>query len=258
MGTWPGVIIEKLGYFELEAKEYLGEDLEMCFSVIGDAYADSFPALQVRPFTKGTELVEELLKLKIVGQGGGQTTESYELAVLYFVRNVLIPNAKRPILIIIGDEQPYDFVDKDQAKSLAHVNLEGRMSTKEVFEELKRKFSVNMIRKPYNSSSGNSMSDLDRKIYGKWAELVGAENIYDLPDPARVVDLIFGILAKETGRMEYFHDEIEGRQRPDQVAVVYKSLDSVHRLSDGKRPELRSGDSRMHRPMDGEETKPLI
>jgi hypothetical protein len=229
MDDWPKVMFSKLPYLETEGKEYLGNDLEICFGAIGDATCDSYP-LQVRPFTKGTDLKAKMLELAIEGGGGGQQKESYELAALYAVHNVAIDNAIKPVLIMIGDEKPYPFIDKDQAERWAGVKLQDRPSTKQVFEMLKKKFSVYMIRKPYGSSSGDSdeMSSTNKEFQNCWVDLLGPDRVVDLSEAGRVVDVIFGILALETGRVEYFREEIEGRQKPEQVATVYKALASIH------------------------------
>jgi hypothetical protein len=216
--------------------------------------------LQVRPFTKGTDLKKRLEELVIEGGGGNQTMESYELAALYFARNISMPNAIQPILIFIGDEAPYDFVDKAHAKNVAGVTIQGRLSTKEIFEELKRKYTVYLIRKPYESSGRNAMSDVDMRIHRQWAELLGDDHIADLPEAGRVVDVIFGILAKETGRVDYFKGELEGRQRPDQVKTVFKSLATVHNLTAGdSQRKLPEGHSKTHRSDENApQSKPLL
>jgi len=36
MRNWPATMFSKLPYFEHEAKQYLGDDVEICFSAIGD------------------------------------------------------------------------------------------------------------------------------------------------------------------------------------------------------------------------------
>jgi hypothetical protein len=240
MGEWPKVMFSKLPYLETEGKEYLGDDLEICFGAIGDATCDRYP-LQVRPFTKGTALKDRMLELMIEGGGGGQLTESYELAALYAAHNVAIPNAIKPVLIMIGDEKPYPFIDKDLAKKWAGVTLQDRPSTKKVLDQLRAKFSVYMIRKPYGSGSGGSdgMSSTDQEIRQCWVELLGADRVIDLSEAGRVVDVIFGILANETGRVDYFREEIEGRQTAEQVKTVYKSLASIHNPPASKRASGR-------------------
>lgn len=248
MGDWPAVMFSKLPYMDNECKEYLGEDMELSFGAVGDVNSDQYP-IQIRPFAKGREMEKELKELVIEGGGGGQCHESYELTALYYARNAEMPNAKRPVMIIIGDEGFYEHVTKDNAK-MAHVKLEGAdIKTTDIFKELQKKFSVYLIRKPYHSSD-------DTYIQKKWEDLIGKEHIAILPSADRVVDVIFGILAQEKNKVEYFKKEIEDRQKPDQVDTVYKSLKTIHALS--KFVDDGSGKSVMHTHMKGSKTKRLL
>lgn len=249
MGEWPAVIFSKLPYLDLEGKQYLGEDMEICFAAIGDANCDNYP-LQVRQFAKGLDMKAQLEKLVIEGGGGGQTMETYDLGALYFARNFRFPNAvSKPIVIFIGDEQPYDYVKRAQADRYAKVSLNQDVSTEDVFAELKEKCAVYLVRKPYDVRSA------EPEIRGHWENLVGNDHIVELPDAARIVDVIFGILAQETNKVAYFRDEIEGRQRADQVKTVYKSLATVHAAA----PKLLgSGKSTMFRSGSGVKSKSLL
>ncbi len=238
MGEWPAVIFSKLPYLDIEGKEYLGKDMEISFAAVGDAYSDRYP-LQVRKYASGTDLEKRLKELVIEGNGGGQTCESYDLAALYYARKVEMPNAIKPITIFIGDEGLYDFVDSGQAQKIVGVSLEQKLSSRDVFEELKRKSAVYLIRKPY----GNSASDSDptnMRIQAQWESYLGADHIAMLPEAGRVVDVIFGILAKETSRIDYFKDELTGRQTPKQVETVLKTLHAIHDLPPPK-PMKRLG-----------------
>jgi hypothetical protein len=228
MGEWPAVIFSKLPYLELEGKEYLGPSMEISFAAVGDAYCDNYP-LQVRPFASGKDLEKRLKELIIEGGGGGQVMESYDLAGLYYARNAGMPNAIKPIFIYIGDEMLYDNVAEDQAKDVARTITNGRMTSRQVIEELKNKFSVYLIRKNYDTSSNNSISSTDRRIQEQWESYLGADHVAMLPEAQRVVDVIFGILAKETGKLDYFKKEITERQKPEQVKTVMKSLYTIHR-----------------------------
>lgn len=244
MGTWPAVIFSKLPYLDNECKEYLGTESEVSFAATGDMQ-DSYP-LQVRGFHKGRELEQQLKELIIEGGGSGPESahESYELAALYYARNVKMPQAKNPILIFIADEFFHDNIEKQLAK-VAHIDLEERaMSTVDIFEELKKKFSVYLIRKPYRG--------YDNEIEKQWTMVLGEDHIAPLDDPGRVVDIIFGILAKETDKISYFKQEIEERQKPAQVATVYKSLKTIHVLPED------AGKSVMHTTLKGKLTKKLL
>ena len=259
MGEWPATIFSKLPYLELEGQEYLGEEMEIAWGAIGDIFSDRYP-FQMRKFTKGTDLKKELQELIVEGGGGGQIRESYEIGALYCARNIHMPKAVKPILIMIGDESFYDIINKANAKKFALVNTEGKMSAKDVFAELQRKFSVYLIRKPYETSyRGDGMSSTDQTIYNQWEKVLGAGHISVLPEPARVVDVIFGILAEETDRTDYFKEEIEERQKPGQVKTVMKALETIHQVgATSSKKLLRSGKSQMHAETTGKKTKSLL
>jgi hypothetical protein len=258
MGEWPATIFSKLPYLDLEGKEYLGKGMEISFAAVGDAYSDQYP-LQTRPFVTGKGLEKQLKELIIEGNGGGQTSESYDICALYYARNVKMPNAVNPIFIFIGDEGLYDFVDKEQARDWVGTSIEGRLSSKQALEELKKKYAVYLIRKPYGTSSGDNTSGDNKRIHAQWESYLGADHIAILPEAGRVVDVIFGILAKETDRVKYFAEELKGRQKPDQVKTVLKSLVTVHCL-DGKKPlpQLAAGYSVMSKKASGKDASSLL
>lgn len=260
MGTWPGVIFSKLPYLDIEGKTYLGPEMEISFGAVGDAPSgDTYP-LQVCPFDKGTPLADHLKKLIVEGKGGGDSCESYELAALYYARNVTTPRATKPILIFIGDEGLHSHVEKEHAAQY-HITLEKRISVGDIFKELTRKFSVYVIRKRYDSGEAT--------VQTQWVGLLGENRVVPLQAPERVVDVIFGILAAEMGMVDEFRKEIEGRQTADQVATVYKSLRTVHAhlpvngTPDDAAKKIKvakaaaSGKSVMHIP-DGKKTKGLL
>lgn len=239
MQEWPATIFSKLPYLDLEGKEYLGETMEISYAAIGDAFSDKYP-LQVQPFVGGKEMEASLKKLVIERGGGGSSEESYDLAALYYARNVKMPNAVRPIMIFIGDEGLYSFVDKDKGSEWARVALEKRMSLEDLFAELKRRYSVYIVRKPYGSASSNSRDTADDRIQKQWQEMLGDDHVVSLPEAGRVVDVIFGIFARETNKAKYFKKELEGRQTEEQVELVMKSLKTIHLLPGSKADDSKS------------------
>ncbi|HTM69111.1 MAG TPA: hypothetical protein VL426_07545 [Candidatus Binatia bacterium] len=261
MGGWPGVMFSKIPYLDHEMRtEYLGEDAEVSFGSITDT-GDEYP-LQVRPFVQGEGLKTSLEKLVLAGGGSGPGTycESYAVAALYACRNVKFPKAAgKPTLIIIGDEMPYDLVSRSDAKTFAKVDIEEtRLSADAIFKELTEKYSVYLILKPYGGESltGDELRGVTKDVYERWEKILGARRIAFLPTADRVVDVIFGILAKEADKVAYFREEIEGRQRPDQVETVYKSLLTVH--AEDPAPKPKPGASTMHKPAGGKRSKGLL
>jgi hypothetical protein len=264
MGDWPATIFSKLPYLELEGQEYLGKEMEISFGAVGDAVSgDDYP-LQARKFIKGTALKDELGKLVIEKGGGGGARETYELAALYYARNVSMPKAIRPICIIIGDEGFYDTIGKDDARVFAKTNIDNRMRSKDVFEELMRKYSVYLVRKHYGENpEDGKMSGQNKTIHTQWEDMLGSDRVVILPEAERVVDVIFGILAKETNRIGYFEEELNERQSPKQVKTVMKSLRTVHTgLSAAAAPSsklLGSGKSVMYDgSIGGKKSKSLL
>lgn len=259
MGEWPATIFSKLPYLEKEGQEYLGKDLEICFGAIGDHTCDNYP-LQVREFAQGLDLKKRLEELVVEGGGGAGQREGYEMAALYCARNVDMPVLAKPICIIIGDEGFYDTISKEDAWSKAKVMIQGRVRSSEVFDELKRKFAVYLIRKPYQRGRGDELSAADKTIHAQWEKVLGNDHIVMLPEAGRVVDVIFGILAQETDRVDYFRGELEDRQKPEQVETVLKSLKTVHKIEgvDPDRKLLKSGRSVTRGSGGGKKTKPLL
>jgi len=174
--------------------------------------------------------------------------------------------ASKPICIIITDESLYETVNKDDAKTHAKVDLESRISTKDVFDELKRRYAVYLVRKPYYTMGGDSVSSTDKSIVKTWLEILDEEHIVTLPNEKRVLDIIFGILAKETNRIDYFRDELKDRQLKDKggdkkVEVALKALETIHKIDAGDvdpdRKLLKSGYS-VTKGSGGTKTKSLL
>lgn len=233
MGKDPEVFFSKCGYLDKEGQEYLGKDMEIAFGACGDAYGDQYP-FQIRKPAKGLKLKERLKELIIEGKGGEGICETYELFAFYFARIVKTPKAiHKPILILIADEKPYPYVNNQQVKNLFGVEITGRLTTKQIFDELKENWSVYLIRRSYGNSHENKMDPINTDIYNTWVELIGSDHIVTLPSADRVVDIIFGILANETDRVDYFREEVTDRQMkdedgPEKVATVFKALETIH------------------------------
>jgi hypothetical protein len=261
MGEWPKTMFSKLPYLDHEVRDYLGSDAEICFVAIGDAWnrRERYP-LQVRPFTTGADLAKRLTELVIVGDGGGNQGESYELAALYLARNLEVSPMAQPIVIFIGDEPYHDPISIEDAKAYSQVTLQKRMPAREAFAELQAHASVYFIQKPYGSSSfseQHGMNGATKEANDCWVSVMGDDHVALLADPNRVVDVIFGILAREVNRVDDFKHEIEGRQKPGQVAQVYKSLATIHAVGTADRKALKSGNSVLLGSDSGEASKPL-
>ncbi len=253
MGERTGIIFGKAPYLDVEASSYLGPDKEIIIGAIGDATNREDYPLQARPATKGPQLRDNIKELVLEAKGGGGGEETYELAMLYCLHNIEFPNltrGRKPILILTGDEAFYETIDPDIAQRYARVSLEGSVKTREVYKQLAKKYSVYMIRCPYGSDS-------ERWIHERWVKLLGADRVLMLEEADRIVDVIFGILAKETNNVGYYIDEVTRRQKPAQVTAALKALKPLLDLDDQSPKLLRSGMTQ-HDGAGGPRTKKLL
>jgi hypothetical protein len=202
----------------------------MAFIGVGDAAADDDYPLQVMPFAKGADIKTNLEKLVIEGGGGGNISESYEIAALYLARNVTFPKDAKPIAVFVGDEIPAEDVSKRTAERFSIIMQEQCLSTKEIFQELKTKgWTLFFVRKTPTGNTRNS----NENVHSTWVKLVGEDHIAVLDEPERIVDTIFGLLATAKDKAEYFYEEMERRQTLAQQETVYRALKNV--LPDRKR-----------------------
>ncbi|MHA1233545.1 MAG: hypothetical protein ACTSQL_00490 [Promethearchaeota archaeon] len=227
MRTLPALIFEKLCLLYNEVLYFLPEELkdtcEISFAAIGDAYTDSYP-IQITDFGKGFELDENIKSLYPEGGGGGQSRESYELMAYYYAKHCATPDilkSPRPLFIFIGDEGYYSKINRSQIMQLIGDKPKTDLISEDIFNDLKSKFDVYILRVEY------SRSGEEEGIHKMWKKALGPERVLMLKEPRRVVDVILGIIAASVDRFDGFKERIELRQTPEQVDDVYSSLDGL-------------------------------
>src|SRR3954447_10639621 len=127
MGTIPVVLQKKLSNLMnmLIRKGYV-EHPQIMFGGIGDATCDRAP-LQMGQFESGIEMDDDLGRMYLEGGGGGQNTESYELAAYFMARHTAMDcfekRGEKGYLFIIGDEQYYPRVKWKEVERIIGDNL---------------------------------------------------------------------------------------------------------------------------------------
>ena len=95
------------------------EHPQIMFGAIGDATCDRAP-LQVGQFESDNRMDDDLGRILLEGGGGGQKTESYELAMYFMARHTAIDcfdkRGRRGYLFIIGDEMAYPRVKRGRGR----------------------------------------------------------------------------------------------------------------------------------------------
>ncbi|MFX0099773.1 MAG: hypothetical protein ACFFCS_09330 [Candidatus Hodarchaeota archaeon] len=225
MKTWPGIIFEKLCILYSETLFFLPEELkenfEISFAACGDAYSDSAP-IQITDFAAGQELDANINSLYPEGGGGGQTRETYELIAYYYARKCEMPKISiKPLIIFVGDEGFYTKINRSHIMDLIGDKPKTDLIAKNIFKELKKKFSVYMLRIQYSSD------EAEERIDKQWRDTLGDSNVIIMEDPRRIVDTILGIVATAVDGFDKFKERIEIRQTPEQVKQVYSSLNGI-------------------------------
>jgi hypothetical protein len=161
-------------------------DPQILFGAIGDATCDSVP-LQVGQFESDNRMDENLENFFLEGGGGGQQTESYELAMYFAARHTDIDcwsrRRHKGYLFIIGDEMAYPQVKKGEVQGIIADGLEANIPTKEILRELQERYHVFYILPRAASYGGNP------EILGFWRKLLG-QNVLELADPEAVCETI--------------------------------------------------------------------
>lgn len=166
-------------------KNYLA-DPQILVGGIGDATCDTVP-LQVGQFESGIEIENDLTNLYLEGGGGGQKTESYELAMWFMARHTamdcLEKRNKKGYLFLIGDEMPYPSLKPGEVEKIIGDTLTEPMAVESLAAELQQKFDVYFIVPNLTSYYE------DESIWKRWRGLFG-QHVLRLEDPASICELI--------------------------------------------------------------------
>lgn len=202
------------------------DDPAILIGAIGDATCDLVP-LQVGQFESGNEIENDLNNLYLEGGGGGQQTESYELALYFLARKTamdcLEKRQKKGYAFIIGDEMPYKKVKRKEAESIFGDKLQADIPIRDILAEAQEKFEIYFVL-PNLTSYYN-----DPKILDCWRELLG-QNVLRLEEPAGISELIASTigLSEEAVVYENLSNDLNGAGANKSVAeAVAQALADV-------------------------------
>jgi hypothetical protein len=187
MGGVPRTLQTKLpDLLGLLLRKGYATDPQILFGAIGDATCDRAP-LQVGQFESDNRMDEHLGKILLEGGGGGQKSESYELAMYFMARHTAIDcfekRGRRGYLFIIGDELPYPKVKRREVGKVVGDKLRQDIPTRDLVAELTRIYDVYYILPAGTSYAG------DDQVLAAWRELLG-QNVLELDDLDAVCEII--------------------------------------------------------------------
>jgi hypothetical protein len=199
MGVVPRIMQAKLGSLHglLRSKGY-AEDPQIMFGGIGDADSDRVP-LQVGQFESDNQMDEQLRLIFLEGGGGGQKSESYELAAYFMARHTVTDawekRRKKGYLFLIGDELNKPRLAGRHIAEIIGDDVGVNITVESVYRELSSRWHVFFIL-PNQSSYYR-----DPQIGEHWRGLLG-ERFLRLADPAAVCELVALVIGLGENRID--------------------------------------------------------
>jgi hypothetical protein len=187
MGAVPRQLQQKLPRLHklLQAKGY-ASDAQLMFGAIGDATCDRAP-LQLGQFESDNRMDRDLQNILLEGGGGGQKTESYELAMYFMARHTSVDcfekRRKRGYLFIIGDEMPYPAVKPREVSAWVGDELPQPVPIRNLIAQLTRRWDTYYILPEGAAYAG------DGQVLSTWRSLLG-QNVIELADLDAVCETI--------------------------------------------------------------------
>ncbi len=164
---------------------------------IGDCHGDAAP-LQVGQFESGIEIDNDITRLYLEGGGGGSNHESYELALYWVARHTVSDHwekrQKRGYLFVVGDELPYDPVDRRDVHRIIGDTIEANVPTADIVAEVQRRYETFYVLP--NMTSGFN----DDSVRSRWRGLLG-QNFLLLNQPEAICELIATQIGVGEGRV---------------------------------------------------------
>lgn len=171
------------------------EHPQILFGGIGDATCDAVP-LQIAQFESDNRLDDHLDNIFLEGGGGGQKTESYELAAYFMARHTHIDcyekRGHKGYLFLIGDEMNYPAVSKDQVAQHIGGGLQEDIPTEDIYQELMEKYEVFYLLPQGTSYYGQT------EILDHWTNLLGIDRVLQVES----LDAICETIAMSIGLVE--------------------------------------------------------
>lgn len=187
MGRVPRILQTKLpGLLGLLLRRGYLTDPQILFGAIGDATCDRVP-LQIGQFESDNRMDDHLGNIVLEGGGGGQMTESYELAMYTIARHTDIDcfnkRGQKGYLFLMGDELAYSHAKKREISKLLGEQVDEDIPIEQLVAELRRKWEVYFI------IPDGGFHSADPRLHEYWTTLLG-QNVIRLDDLEAVCETI--------------------------------------------------------------------
>jgi hypothetical protein len=142
-------------------------------------------SIQISDFESDNRVDDHIRNIWLVGNGGGNDGESYDLLLYAAARKVVLDSVekrdKKGYLFMYADEPIFDAVDKREVKAIFGDDIERDIPIAEIIDEARKNFNIFMIW-PTTSSY--------RHAYEQYVKLFGADSVLESQHPNLLCELI--------------------------------------------------------------------
>jgi hypothetical protein len=174
-------------------------DPQIMFMAIDDVHACSPAALQASQFESDIRILEQLREVYLVGGGGGNASESYDLTWYFAANRTAIDSFEKRgqhgFLFTFGDEEaPYQTVTAEQLKSVFGPGEYTSMTPEQMLKQAQEMYQVFHI----VIEQGNHYRRYPAEVRSSWTNLMGS-NVLFLKDSAYLSDLVLATIEIANG-----------------------------------------------------------
>lgn len=170
-------------------------DPHILLGAVGDAVCDHAP-LQATQFETSTALLEQLDKIWVEANGGGNSFESYNapwhFAAFHTSCDAFEKRGEKGFIFTVGDECAPPDLGAKELTNIYHRGDETVATNRQLLDLLATKYHVFHICLTTVGLCGHG-GDLAEKVKKSWTELLG-QNVLFLEDPNKTAELIISTM----------------------------------------------------------------
>lgn len=191
-------------------------DPHVMFMGIDDVFAQGHGALQVSYFEPDLRVVEQLRKMWLVGNGGGNGSESYDLAWYFAGHHTYLEGfekqGRKGFLFTFGDEPaPFQALSPADLKTIFGPGSYERTTPEASLRAAQEKFKVFHIVVERSTS---------RTLHESWVKMLGPNAIF-LRDPLYLTEVVMATMAIANGAN--MQDVIAESKCPDVLRHAFQT-----------------------------------
>lgn len=164
----------------------------------GDAWTDEAP-LQVTQFEADIRIAEQLARIYLEGNGGGNAHEGYNLPWYFAARHTSIDcfekRGRKGYLFTVGDEPPAPVLLREHIQRITGDAVQSDISTPELLTMVSRTYEVFHVM----VEEGSYFRHSGRRVMREWRDLLG-QRALRLSDYTKLAEVIVSAIEVNEGR----------------------------------------------------------